>query len=72
MNYAKRLRNLKITKQQSRYAPTLLFQMYKETKNMNDKIKELYVGQEFANYRRLCEFLGEEYKKWSLSMQEAS
>lgn len=29
---------------------------------MNEKIKELYVGQEFANYRRLCEFLGEEYK----------
>lgn len=29
---------------------------------MNDKIKELYVGQEFANYRRLCEFLGEEIK----------
>lgn len=27
-----------------------------------DKIKELYVGQEFANYRRLCEFLGVEIK----------
>ena len=27
-----------------------------------DKIKELYVGQEFANYRRLCEFLGEKEK----------
>ena len=29
---------------------------------MNEKIKELYVGQEFANYRRLCEFLGVEIK----------
>ena len=29
---------------------------------MNEKIKELYVGQEFANYRRLCEFLGEKEK----------
>ena len=29
---------------------------------MNEKIKELYVGQEFANYRRLCEFLGEKVK----------
>lgn len=29
---------------------------------MNEKIKELYVGQEFANYRKLCEFLGEKYK----------
>lgn len=36
--------------------------MYKETKNMNEKIKELYVGQEFANYRRLCEFLEEKEK----------
>ena len=27
-----------------------------------DKIRELYVGQEFANYRRLCEFLGEKEK----------
>ena len=29
---------------------------------MNEKIKELYVGQEFANYRRLCEFLEEKEK----------
>ena len=29
---------------------------------MNNKIKELYVGQKFANYRRLCEFLGEEIR----------
>ena len=27
-----------------------------------EKIKELYVGQEFANYRRLCEFLEEKEK----------
>ena len=27
-----------------------------------DKIKELYVGQEFVNYRRLCEFLEEKEK----------
>ena len=27
-----------------------------------EKIKELYVGQEFANYRRLCEFLDDKEK----------
>lgn len=28
-----------------------------------NKINELYIGQEFANYGKLCEFLGEKYKK---------
>lgn len=27
-----------------------------------DKVKELYVGQEFKNYKYLCEFLGEKIK----------
>ena len=30
---------------------------------MNEKIKELYVGQEFKNYKILCEFMGENPKK---------
>ena len=40
MNYAKRLRNLKITRLQSRYTPTLLFQMYKETNIMANGIRK--------------------------------
>ena len=30
---------------------------------MNEKIKELYVGQEFKNYKIFCKFMGEEPKK---------
>ena len=30
---------------------------------MNEKIKELYVGQEFKNYKVLCEFMEEKPKK---------
>ena len=26
---------------------------------MNEKVKELYVGQTFKNYKILCEYLGE-------------
>lgn len=37
---------------------------------MNEKIKELYVGQEFANYRRLCEFLGEKIKSGSSKISQ--
>lgn len=29
---------------------------------MNEKIKELYVGQEFKNYKVLCEYVGESVK----------
>ena len=28
-----------------------------------DKVKELYVGQEFKNYKIFCKFMGEEPKK---------
>ena len=35
-----------------------------------DKVKELYVGQEFKNYKVLCDFLGEEIKVGSSKISQ--